>query len=91
MSYRIEYSNYAKKTLEKYKKSNPNAYKKVNALVKELHEHPRTGFGHPKPLVAGNEITYSRHITGKDRIIYDIYDDRVLIIILSLEGHYRDK
>jgi toxin YoeB len=87
----VEYEYDAQKTLAKYKKSNPIAYKKVKALVKELHDHPRTGTGHPEPLIKGSEVTYSRRISRNNRIIYDIYDDRVLVLILSLEGHYDDK
>ncbi len=54
-------------------------------------DHPRTGLGLPEPLVGGKDITYSRHITGKDVIIYDIYDDVVSVLVLSVESHYDDK
>jgi toxin YoeB len=91
MNYKIQYSKDADKTIAKYKKSNPIAYKKIARLIPELAEHPREGTGHPEPLVGGQDITYSRRISGKDRIIYDIYDDIVVVIIVSVEGHYRDK
>jgi toxin YoeB len=91
MRYQIEYALDAQKTLAKYKKSNPIAYKKVESLIKELHDHPRTGTGHPEPLTKGSQVTYSRRISGHNRIIYDIYDDRVVVLVLSLEGHYDDK
>ena len=32
-----------------------------------------------------------RHITAGDRIIYDIYDDRVSVLIIQAEEHYNDK
>ena len=54
-------------------------------------QHPRTGLGHPEALVGGNNITYSRHITAHDRIIYDIYDYRVTVLIVQAEEHYNDK
>jgi len=91
MSYKIQYSKDADKIIAKYKKSNPLAYQKIFRLIPELAEHPRVGTGHPKPLVSGNDITYSRRISGKDRIIYDIYDDIVVVLIVSVEGHYDDK
>jgi toxin YoeB len=91
MSYKIQYSKDADKTIAKYKKSNPIAYKKISRLISELVNHPRYGTGHPKPLVEGNDITYSRHISANDRLIYDIYDDIVVVLILSVEGHYDDK
>jgi toxin YoeB len=91
MSYIVRYSDDAGKNLKKFRKSNPIAYKKVIKLVEELHEHPRTGTGYPEPLTKGDLTTYSRRISAKDRIIYDIYDDLVVVLILSLEGHYDDK
>lgn len=91
MTYKVELANVAEKSLAKYKKSNPVAYKKVLKLIEELHEHPRTGTGHPEPLVKGNLMTYSRTITKKDRLIYDICDDIVTVLILTIEGHYGDK
>ena len=53
--------------------------------------HPRTGTGHPEALKGGNDVTYSRHLSGHDRIIYDIYDEVVTVLVLELEGHYNDK
>lgn len=38
-----------------------------------------------------NDITYSRHLSGQDRIIYDIYDEVVTVLVIELEGHYNDK
>ena len=49
------------------------------------------GLGHPEALIGGNDITYSRHITANDRIIYDIYDDRVSVLVIQAEEHYNDK
>jgi toxin YoeB len=90
MSFTIKYSKQADKSIAKYKKSNPVAAKKIDRLLDELAEHPRTGTGHPKPLSEGNMITYSRRITKKDRLVYDIYDDIVVVIILEVESHYGD-
>ena len=91
MSYTVRYLDEAKEVIEKYKKSNPIAYKKVIRLLKEITEHPREGTGHPEPLTGGNNIKYSRRISGKDRIIYNIYDDIIVVLIVSVGGHYDDK
>lgn len=91
MMYKIEFDDEAKKTIAKLKKSNPQTFKKVTKLLEDIALHPRTGNGHPEPLKGGANITYSRHIKGKDRIIYDIYDDIVSVLIVSAEGHYDDK
>lgn len=91
MMYKIEFDDEAKKTIAKLKKSNPQTFKKVTKLLEDIALHPRTGIGYPEPLKGGADITYSRHIKGKDRIIYDIYDDIVSVLIVSAEGHYDDK
>jgi len=91
MMYQIVFSEKADKAIAKFKKSNPIAYKKIAKLLIEIAEHPRVGTGHPEPLVDGNYVTYSRRFSAHNRIIYDIYDDIVIVHILSAEGHYDDK
>lgn len=91
MIYKISVSNSADKTVRKWKKSNPYLFKKYEKIYKELMDHPRTGIGHPEPLVGGNDMLYSRHITAHDRIIYEIHDDTINVLILEVEGHYNDK
>ena len=89
--YTLEFSKDADKTLKKWKKSNPRLFKKATVLLKDIMQHPRTGIGHPEALVGGNDVTFSRHVTADDRIIYDIYDDRVMVLIIQAEDHYNDK
>ena len=91
MSYTIDLSSRAEKVLKKWKKSNPSAFKKFKDILPELEQHPRTGTGHPEPLGGGGDITYSRRISKTDRMIYDIYEEIVNVLVIELEGHYNDK
>lgn len=91
MIYAITFTKKAEKVLKKWKKSNPQLFNKAKDVINELKEHPRTGTGHPEPLKGGDGITYSRHISAHDRILYDIHDDVVEVNVFSLEGHYDDK
>ena len=91
MIYKVEYSKAADKTLRKWKKSNPQLFKKFQKLFHELADHPRTGIGHPEPLRGGSDVTYSRRVSAHDRIIYDIYDDVLVVLVVETEGHYSDK
>lgn len=91
MTYTIRVSKRADKVISKWKKSNPNLFRKYKDIYKELMEHPKTGLGHPEALIGGGDVTWSRHITAHDRIIYDIYDDVVEVYVLEVEGHYNDK
>ncbi|GHU49109.1 Txe/YoeB family addiction module toxin [Spirochaetia bacterium] len=63
-------------------------FTKLNKLIKEIERTPFTGTGHPEPLV-GESGKWSRHITEKDRLVYDI--DGETVNIYSCKGHYRKK
>lgn len=91
MTYTIRVSHGVDKVIAKWKKSNPDLFKKYRRIFEELLEHPKTGFGHPEPLKGGKDMTWSRHVTAHDRIIYDVYEDIVEVYVLEVEGHNNDK
>ncbi len=91
MRYSISFDPKVLKTMGKWKKSNPLVFKKLTNILQDITQHPRTGIGHPEPLKGGNDVTYSRRLTAHDRVIYDIYDDTVCVMIIEVEGHYDDK
>ena len=91
MTYTIRVSHGVDKVIAKWKKSNPDLFKKYRKIFEELLEHPKTGLGHPEPLKGGKDMTWSRHVTAHDRIIYDVYEDTVEVYVLEVEGHYNDK
>lgn len=91
MMYNLDFVPSVLKVIVKYKKSNPSLYKKLNSILQDIQEHPRTDKGHPEPLVGGNNITYSRRITAQDRVIYNIFDNTVTVVVVEVEGHYKDK
>ena len=75
----------------KLMKSEPKAYKKLLKLAEELEQHPLTGTGKPEPLSGDRSGQWSRRITRKHRMIYEIHDTEVIVILLSAYGHYDDK
>lgn len=89
--YSISFDSKVTKVMAKWKKSNPVLFKKLAKILESIMVDPRQGIGHPEPLVGGGDVTYSRHISKNDRIIYDIYDFEVRVLVLELEGHYDDK
>ena len=91
MSYQVNVTTEVQDVLKKWKKSNPQLLKKFQKIFHELVEHPTTGTGHPEPLKGGKGITYSRRLSAHDRIIYDIYDDTLVVLVVETEGHYNDK
>lgn len=91
MSYQVNVTSEVQQVLKKWKKSNPQLLKKFQKIFHELAEHPTTGTGHPEPLKEGQGITYSRRLSASDRIIYDIYENIITVLIIKVEGHYNDK
>ena len=73
------------------KGGNVNAVKKIVRLLKELEEHPFTGTGKPEQLKGCGGSLWSRHITKKHRLIYEIIEAVVHVDVLSAYGHYDDK
>ena len=69
----------------------PKAYKKALKLIAELYNHPRTGTGKPEPLSGDLSGQWSRRITKKHRLIYEIHDKEVIVLVLTAYGHYGEK
>ena len=91
MIYDIIFTDDAKEDIKVLSRNDPQAYKKLVKLLAELIEHPETGTGHPKPLSADRIGQWSRRITQKHRLVYEIHEEIVAILILSAYGHYNDK
>ena len=89
--YSVTFSDEALASIAKFKRSNPASFKKITKFIEELHEHPRTGTGHPEPLRGYGGNVYSREVNKKDRLVYEIYEEVVNVFVISAEGHYSDK
>ena len=91
MRYSLIFAPRALEDFEKIKKSGDQArLKKLRTILEELQEHPLTGIGNPERL-RYKANTYSRRLSGKDRIVYSIHEDVVEVNILQMLGHYEDK
>lgn len=91
MSYSLIFAPRAMDDFQRIKKSGDQVrLKKLRTILEELQEHPLTGIGNPERLKY-RENTYSRRLSGRDRIIYSIHDDIVVVNILQMLGHYDDK
>lgn len=77
--------------MAKLKRQEPAAFNKAVKLIDELYEHPRTGTGKPEPLSGDKAGQWSRCITKKHRLIYEIRDMEVIVIVISAYGHFEDK
>ena len=89
--YEIEFTSDALIGVAKLKKSEPACFKKLGKLLDELKEHPTTGTGHPELLKGTSVPTWSRKINAKHRLVYEVFEDKIKVFILSTYGHYGDK
>lgn len=76
MTYEIEFTTEARMGLAKLERSEPKAFMKAVRFIEELREHPETGIGHPEPLKGQPEGRWSRQITKKHRMVYQILKER---------------
>ena len=88
--YNIIFTNRAQDDITKLKKSEPTCFKKVMKLLNELATHPRTGTGHPEQLRGDRSNQWSRRISQKHRLVYEIHDTEVIVLVLTAYGHYED-
>lgn len=63
--------------------------KKVLELVDSIKSNPFEGIGKPELLKENLKGLWSRRINDEHRLIYEIKDDK--IVILQAKGHYFDK
>ena len=89
--YILEYSPKAEEGLAKLKVNEPKCFDKAVKLLNELMEHPRTGTGKPKQLSGDRAGQWRRKISDKHRLVYEIHDQVVKVLVLSAWGHYDDK
>ena len=74
--------------LEAWSTTSPKVLSKIIRLIAETTRTPRTGTGKPERLKhLGGEV-WSRRITEKDRLVYDIQSD--VITIIAYRFHYDD-
>ncbi len=86
--YTIVFSEDAKKDMLELSKKAPYALSKLAKLLDELRVHPKTGTGQVEPLKGYGGTVFSRRITKEHRLVYKIYEDSVVVLVLSVFGHY---
>lgn len=64
---------------------------KINNLIDEIQRHPTSGTGKPEALRGDKKGQWSRRITKEHRLIYEIHEDIITVVMISASGHYGDK
>ena len=90
--FRLEITELAKNQIAKHIKSgNQASIKKIEKILIELTQTPYKGVGKPEQLKENLNGFWSRKINEKDRLIYTVNEDIVLVDVVSAMGHYCDK
>lgn len=90
--YFVEFDDIARKDLKAhYKSGNKATIKKIEKILLELTENPFSGEGQPEELKYNFKGFWSRRINQKDRIVYRVEEDIVMVYVVSAMGHYFDK
>ena len=88
MPYQIVFTPKALNDLKLLHKKVPKVVPKLAKLLDELKEHPRTGTGQVEQLRHYSEETWSRRINKEHRLVYQIHDNIVEVLVISAFGHY---
>ena len=89
--YTLEISSKARKELQgHFRSGNKSVIRKIEQIFLELSNSPYEGTGNPEALKYELAGYWSRRINKKDRIIYKVYEDRVVVLVVSAIGHYSD-
>lgn len=92
MTYKLIITPDAQDDMDALKKSGDKvAMKKLNQILSELREHPEAGNGQPERLKHTDQERWSRRINRKHRILYQIFDQEALVLVLYASSHYGDK
>ena len=89
--YKIKFQKEAEKDLKRLKKNEPKTFQKAVDLLNELVYHPKIGTGHPEPLSGDRIGQWSRRITKKHRLVYEIHETEVIVLVLTAYGHYDER
>ena len=66
-----------------YKILTPEFRKQLFSDLWKLEEHPRTGTGRPDQKKYDLKGSWSRRITDTHRLVYDIDDEKMNVVIIS--------
>lgn len=90
--FRVEVTDKAKQDIILHRKfGNKATINKIEKLLIELSIDPYTGAGQPEQLKHELQGFWSRRINQKDRMIYSVNENTVIVEVVSAMGHYTDK
>ncbi len=87
--YTIVFTQEAQQDVIALRSRSPQALRKLTKLLDELREHPRTGTGQVEQLRYFDTETWSRRLDREHRLVYEIHETEIVVLVLSAFGHYK--
>ena len=89
MTYTLLFSKNALEDIRSHRKSGDKAVlMKIDQLLNELLLHPATCTGQPEKLKHELSGKFSRRISRKHRLVYEIDENAKSVHVLSARAHY---
>lgn len=90
--YQVEVSDTARKDLSFFRKSGDKAIiKRIERIFVELGDDPYHGIGKPEALKHNLAGLWSRRLDKKHRLVYQVIEKAVTVVVVAARGHYGDK
>lgn len=89
---KIEKVDFSLNAFEQYKnweQQDKKTLKRINTLIADIARNGNDGIGKPEALKGNYQGFYSRRIDDKNRLIYRIEEN--VLIIIECGTHYQDK
>lgn len=74
------------KQLEYWKENDKSKIKRIQLLINVIEHNPFIGIGKPEPLKHGMSGLWSRRIDNKNRLVYSVHSN--VVIIHQCRYHY---
>ena len=92
MTYTLVLTEGAIADIDRLKKSGQKILlRKVEAIFEELKTTPTIGKGKPEQLKGFRLPTWSRRISNQHRLVYQIDELNIVVLVLAAWGHYQDR
>ncbi len=86
---KLSFNSQAQENIQDLLISEHKLVKKIFSLIADIQKHPFEGIGKPEALKNNYSGYWSRRITEKHRLVYQINDEE--IIVIACKDHYDDK
>ncbi len=86
---KIQFSEKGWEQFQFWLEQDKKTLKKINKILADISRNGNSGIGHPEPLIGELSGFWSREIDKKNRLVYTIDND--VIVIIQCKNHYDDK